>query len=188
MLLAVVDANFLFPVVDVGAYGRQSDGGIFRILCFGADSRGTLDIFPVIRLPNSTEALPHVFVADEAFPLKESIMRPYSAKDLWSSHRKRVFNYRLTRARRIVENAAFQRPAGEFSEALLCATSRTREALLTLVSLYTISSESATVPLPLSADIICQSLRTVKTGLSLDWTMGCVGYKKCPETELMPTQ
>ena len=42
-------------------------------------------------------------VADEAFPLKPYIMKPYARRGL--STEQRVFNYRLSRARRVVENA-----------------------------------------------------------------------------------
>ena len=48
-------------------------------------------------------AVPYVIVADEAFPPKAYIMRPYPGRHL--SEERKVFNYRLSRARRIVENA-----------------------------------------------------------------------------------
>ena len=54
-------------------------------------------------LPSQHENLPYVFVADDAFALSANIMKPFPGV-----HRKgsaeRIFNYRLSRARRTVEN------------------------------------------------------------------------------------
>ena len=56
-------------------------------------------------LPGAAELgpLPHVIVGDEAFPIKRNLMRPYSGRDLTDENS--IFNYRLSRARRIVANA-----------------------------------------------------------------------------------
>uniref|UniRef100_A0A0P4WL05 DDE Tnp4 domain-containing protein n=2 Tax=Scylla TaxID=6760 RepID=A0A0P4WL05_SCYOL len=104
VLLALVDAHYNFITIDVGAYGKSSDGGIFANSGLGKTlQQGTLSVPGNATLPgtNSTKA-PYVMVGDEAFPLKTYLMRPYPGQDLDNS--KRVFNYRLSRARRVVEN------------------------------------------------------------------------------------
>lgn len=47
--------------------------------------------------------LPHVFVADDAFPLCPNIKKPYSGHQQKGSS-KSIYNYRPSRARRIVKN------------------------------------------------------------------------------------
>ena len=55
-------------------------------------------------LPNTTQSpLPFVFVGDETFPLKTNMLRPYPGKNL--PEELVIFNYRLSRARRIIENS-----------------------------------------------------------------------------------
>ena len=54
-------------------------------------------------LDDKITTVPYVTVADDAFPLKSYIMKPFGSRNL--SSEQRIFNYRLSRARRIVENA-----------------------------------------------------------------------------------
>lgn len=105
VLLALVDANCNFLVVDVGAYGKSSDGGIFANSNLGQKlEKGAMNLPKDAPLPNSNITAPFVIVGDEAFPLKAYLMRPYPRNDNLSDI-KRNFNYRLCRARRTVENA-----------------------------------------------------------------------------------
>ncbi|KAJ4925096.1 hypothetical protein JOQ06_017834 [Pogonophryne albipinna] len=105
-LLAVVDAERCFRVIDVGGYGRTSDGGILANSAFGqALKSGSLQLPAGLPLSGGDHLgpLPHVFVADEAFPLRKNLMRPFPGRNL--PRERRIFNYRLSRARLVVENA-----------------------------------------------------------------------------------
>uniref|UniRef100_A0A8C5AZ13 DDE Tnp4 domain-containing protein n=1 Tax=Gadus morhua TaxID=8049 RepID=A0A8C5AZ13_GADMO len=66
---------------------------------------GTLDLPParVISGAEQRGPLPHVFVGDEAFPLMTHLLRPFPGQH--HTLEKRVFNYRLSRARLVVECA-----------------------------------------------------------------------------------
>ena len=48
------------------------------------------------------DPLHYVMVADDAFPLKKDLIKPYPFRNL--SYEKRVFIYQLSSARRVVEN------------------------------------------------------------------------------------
>lgn len=54
--------------------------------------------------PKCTDPMLHVMIEDEGFPLQEHLIRPYPRKLAKSSLTKQVYNYRHSRARRIVEN------------------------------------------------------------------------------------
>ncbi|KAJ8964763.1 hypothetical protein NQ314_004654 [Rhamnusium bicolor] len=83
---------------------HNSMGGVFQNSAMGRTLlTGELPLPQENYLPNSDTIFPFFFVADAAFPLKNHIMRPYPGRLL--NDRKRVFNYRLSRARRIIENA-----------------------------------------------------------------------------------
>ena len=65
---------------------------------------GTLPLPKESPLPRtSSPNLPYVFVGDEAFPLKKNLLRLFPGKKLDESHS--IFNYRLSRARRVIENS-----------------------------------------------------------------------------------
>jgi hypothetical protein len=54
-------------------------------------------------LPNSEKKLQFVFVGDDAFALTEYFMKPNGQTGL--SAEQRIFNYRLSREHRVVENS-----------------------------------------------------------------------------------
>ena len=100
VLLAIVDANYKFIYTDIGCNGRISDGGVFKnCSLYHALEHKTLHtcIPKASPLPGSNQAFPFVLVADDAFPLKDYIMKPYSQHGLTAE--KRVLNYCLSRAR-----------------------------------------------------------------------------------------
>lgn len=59
VLMALVDANYRFICVDIGSFGRNSDGGIFKHSKLGkAITNGTLNIPNPEALPNDNELGP----------------------------------------------------------------------------------------------------------------------------------
>lgn len=104
VLMALVDANYRFIYINVGAAGAGSDGGVFantdlrRLI--EAEDLGIPDPEP---LPGAAENIPYYIVADEAFPLRTWLMKPIPRRNLGKEER--IFNYRISRARRVVENA-----------------------------------------------------------------------------------
>lgn len=88
--MAIVDHNYCFKYIDVGCNGRISDGGVFR----------NCNMFT--KLENGFLPAGSFLVGDDAFPLKPYLLKPFSGNNLTLGQK--LFNYRLSRARRIVEN------------------------------------------------------------------------------------
>lgn len=106
VLLALVDANSRFIAIDVGSYGREGDAGIFSKSKFGQAIRsGKFEIPPPCELPGTDILLPHVILGDEAFSMHENLMKPFPRQQSLNDRTKAVYNYRHSRARRVVENA-----------------------------------------------------------------------------------
>ena len=94
--MAVANADYTFEFVDVGGYGRQSDGGTWKACALGrALNDGTLALPEPRTLNGSSESFPYVFVADAAFPHSVNLLRPYPgfAKQTMTGEQ-RIFNYR----------------------------------------------------------------------------------------------
>ena len=101
----MVDANYKFTIIDVGGYAKSSDGGLFTRSILGKSLElNTLNIPNSKPPPNIEEPLPFVIVGDEAFPLKKYLLRPYPGFSARNDESKQIYNYRLTRARRVIEN------------------------------------------------------------------------------------
>jgi hypothetical protein len=104
VLQAVVDTNLNFVTVDLGAYGKQTDSGIFSYSALSQTlETRSLKLPEGTIVPNSEITLTHVFVGDEAYRLRTQLMKPYGRRTLDKSQA--IFNYRLSRARRVVECA-----------------------------------------------------------------------------------
>ena len=104
VLLAFVDGNLRFRWIDVGANGSCSDTQIFN------DSElneciqdGTVGFPEPDPLPGDTEDMPYFLLGDDIFGLKSWMMKPIPGKVL--SREERIYNYRISRGRRVVENA-----------------------------------------------------------------------------------
>lgn len=104
--MALCDADYKFIIIDVGGRGRESDGGVFRRSEFGkkllADN---LNLPKPKKLYPDGDKIPYFCVADEAFQLHKNIMRPFPGRATGRMrNEQKIFNYRLSRARRIIEN------------------------------------------------------------------------------------
>jgi hypothetical protein len=72
--------------------------------CIGAIDGKHVKFQAPQQLPGTIYLALHVFVGDEAFLLKTYLMRPYPRSQSKGDNEKSIFNYRLSRARRMVEN------------------------------------------------------------------------------------
>ena len=109
VLMAVSNANYEFILVDIGDTGHNSDGGVLANSQLDDIIRGeTNRNIPEPEVICGTgKKFPFVFVGDDAFQLRGFQLRvnlliPYPRETL--QREERIYNYRLSRARRIIEN------------------------------------------------------------------------------------
>ena len=103
VLMVVVDAHYRCVYIDVGAQGSSSDGGVFKECeLFKALDGQYVGLPDPETIPSDAKPIAYHLVGDEAFALKTWMMKPFPG--LGRNTEERIFNYRLSRAKRVVEN------------------------------------------------------------------------------------
>ena len=103
VLPAICDANYCFKLFDVGQYDSNNDSSVIIHSNMGGYFEDHSNNIPQ---PESVEGcdfdpLPHFLVEDELFLLNTWLMQPCLGK---LADQERVFNYRLSRSRRVIKN------------------------------------------------------------------------------------
>lgn len=104
VLMALCDANYNVLYVDVGVQGRECDAGVFLDTeLYAALYQNKLNIPNGRCLPGRRVEIPYVIAADDAYALSERLMKPFVGRHVKGTI-ERAFNYRHSRARRVIEN------------------------------------------------------------------------------------
>ena len=98
VLFTLVDANYTFAGLTLEEIkGSASDAQIYNESELKEKlEKVTLGLPDPDVLPNDTEPTPYYFIGDDAFGLREHLLKPYSLRGL--TRDERIFNYRLSRA------------------------------------------------------------------------------------------
>lgn len=101
--LVLCDAKQKIIMLDIGSSGRRGDGDVYHRSKF-ADKvrRNKLNVPPPCRVDGVEGKLPFFFVGDAAFERSPYMVCPYKGNFL--PPEKKVFNYRVSRGRHVVEN------------------------------------------------------------------------------------
>ncbi|XP_072141350.1 uncharacterized protein [Dermacentor andersoni] len=102
ILLALVDHKYRFRYINVGAPGRSHDSHVYRM-----SSLSQMVASPLFKAPAAAiggVAVPPLILCDQAFPLTPNLIKPFGHNGPLNEDQ-RTFNYHISRARRIVENA-----------------------------------------------------------------------------------
>ncbi|XP_062576078.1 uncharacterized protein LOC134237961 [Saccostrea cucullata] len=92
IFMGLVDADYKFIWVDVGANGSASDATVFNNSELKDVTKNQNIGFPEADpLPNDNRNIPYFIVGDDAFPLRTWLMKPFARRTL--TNEERIFNY-----------------------------------------------------------------------------------------------
>ena len=90
-----------FTFVDIAGFGRDNDAALLKESQFGqAFENGELSLPDTLQIGGNM--LPYFGIGDPIFRHKSKLMKAFGGNNL--SEEERVFNYRLSRAKRTIEN------------------------------------------------------------------------------------
>lgn len=91
VLLAIVDSEYKFIYVDIGAYKKDCVSSVLQNTDFWKKlTEGILNIPPANPIPPNNLKVPYVFVGDSAFAIHENMLKDYRSNNV--SVKQRVFN------------------------------------------------------------------------------------------------
>lgn len=102
VLLALVDHKYNFMYINFGSPGRNHDAGIYHKSSLPALIASPQFSEKTVNLGD--QAVGPVILCDQAFPLQANLMKPYPNQGRLAEEQQ-LFNYTLSKARRVVENA-----------------------------------------------------------------------------------
>nr|CAI5865229.1 unnamed protein product [Callosobruchus analis] len=112
--MAVCDSDCRFRIVDVVAYGKDSDGGVLSSSKLYQEIKNGRCKFPAEEpLPDSNIVAPYVFLGDDSFSLTNFLLRPYPQRQLPGHESRNIFNQHLSSTRMTIERS-FGIDAGKF--------------------------------------------------------------------------
>jgi len=106
VLTALVYADYTFLWIDVGSDGSSNDASIYNgsKLKEGLEKSNNPSHLPEDKpLPGDDVPVPYFIIGNNAFGINKTLINPFSIRNI-DCH-ERIFNYSLSRARRVVENA-----------------------------------------------------------------------------------
>ncbi|KAH6935475.1 hypothetical protein HPB50_006175 [Hyalomma asiaticum] len=136
ILLALVDHQYHFRYINVGSPGRCHDAFVY-----GRSELHKLVESDSFKNPVSViegTRISPVILCDQAFPLTVNLLKPFP--NAASGTRERLFNYQLSKTRRIVENA-FGRLKARFrytSKRMECTLKTAKQAIRAACVLHNI--------------------------------------------------